>query len=85
MYMYMNNTCSTDLSELLRFVALQTMGFPTGVCESALRQHGTVQAAVEAILSGNGMLQSLNVYKYIQYMYQERMSLPPSPPLPEVG
>ena len=30
------------------------MGFPSSISEVAIREHKTVQAAVDAILAGNG-------------------------------
>ena len=33
---------------------LQNMGFPSSISEVAIREYKTVQAAVDAILAGNG-------------------------------
>ncbi len=49
----LEQVCSLSVSHFLR---PQTMGFPVGVCENALRLHNSVQAAVEAILSETGVL-----------------------------
>ena len=61
---YIFRSHSVSQCTVVTFFPPQKMGFDIYVAESAVRKHKTIQASVDAILSGKGMCQN----KYSVYM-----------------